>query len=95
MHLLHHIITMYIHLMPVKITELRNQGDEVAREEMMRLLRGAPPKPLMKQNFGEFMLLIGDLYINDKYNLSCDYWPVMDARQTQAEEHKRVILMSF
>lgn len=44
--------------MPVKITELRNRGDEVAREEMMRMVRGALPTPKLQQNFGELMKLV-------------------------------------
>lgn len=88
--MLHHVITTYIYLMPVKITELRNHGDEVAREEMRRLIDGSPSTPQMKQNFGEFMLLIGDLYKTDPYQLSCDYWPSLDTEQTLGQEQKRV-----
>lgn len=63
--------------MPVKITELRNRGDEDARENMLRLLRGVPPTNKLNQNFGELMLLLGDIYSNDPLglNLSKDYWP--------------------
>ena len=44
--------------MPVKITELRNHGDEVAREEFMRTVRGAPPSAKSRQDFGELMKMV-------------------------------------
>ena len=50
--------------MPVKIAELRNRGDEVAREEMMRMVRGAPPTPKLQQNFGELMKLVCFGHVN-------------------------------
>jgi nuclear pore complex protein Nup205 len=87
---LHHVIVNYIHLMPVKITELRNHGDEVAREEVMRHIKSGGSSLKMKQNFGEFMLLIGDLYTTDPngLGLALDYWPSTDSNS--AREHMRV-----
>lgn len=94
---LHRIFTTYIHMMPVKITELRNHGDEVAREEMLRTLRGAPSTSHLTQNFGEFMLLLGNLYSNDPHNLdlSLDYWPNTEQPNNQAYQHKTVTHLSF
>ena len=79
--------------MPVKITELRNLGDEVAREETLRMLRGGTTQtlPKLNQSFGEFMLLLGELYANDplELNLSLEFWPSSDP-VTQSQQHRTV-----
>ena len=90
---IHHVLTSYIYLMPVKITELRNLGDEVAREETLRMLRGGTTQtlPKLNQSFGEFMLLLGELYANDplELNLSLEFWPSSDP-VTQSQQHRTV-----
>ena len=84
--------------MPVKITELRNHGDEVAREETLLMLRGGgggggggPAPPKLNQSFGEFMLLLGEVYSNDPLDLhlSVEYWPSSEP-VSQSQQHKTV-----
>ena len=44
--------------MPNKVTELRNHGDEAAREELLRATRGPMPPQQFRQDFGELMKLV-------------------------------------
>ena len=84
--------------MPVKITELRNHGDEVAREETLLMLRGGggPAPPKLNQSFGEFMLLLGEVYSNDPLDLhlSVEYWPSSEP-VSQSQQHKTVRVQNY
>ena len=54
----HSLITNFIVLMPGKVTELRNLGDEVSRDIIVKMARGIAPLPSTRQDFGELMKLV-------------------------------------
>ncbi len=56
--------------MPNKITELRNHGDEAARDELLRAAtRGPVPPQQLRQDFGEFMKLVSNSFSSSLYKL--------------------------
>ena len=55
------MLCSFIVLMPVRVTELRNRGEEVAREVLIRITRGVPLLPSHRQDFGDLMKLVSDI----------------------------------
>ena len=52
-------MTSFIVLMPNKVNELGNRGDEAAREELLRATRSAAtPLHKLRQDFGEMMKVV-------------------------------------
>ncbi|XP_064397234.1 nuclear pore complex protein Nup205-like isoform X2 [Halichondria panicea] len=84
--ILHHQLTSFIIHYPLKIKEVRNQGDEIARVNSDLVL---PSKRVCE----ELMKLIGDLYSHDPHDLqlSLEFWsPTTDHTHQTPGLHHRV-----
>ncbi|XP_039266585.2 nuclear pore complex protein Nup205-like [Styela clava] len=72
---IHGLVTDLIVNMPLKVKEMRNRGDEVARILMLHIMQQEDP-PSLREDFKHFMELITALYGEDENDLqlSMDYW---------------------
>ncbi|XP_064463706.1 nuclear pore complex protein Nup205-like [Ornithodoros turicata] len=72
----HGLITDFIIMMPLKVKELRNQGDEAARIINTYIKDGLTPPTGYPQHFEQFLGLISEVYSKDplKLQLAQDYW---------------------
>lgn len=73
---IHGLIANFIALMPLKVKELRNQGDETARIVSAYVQDGLMPPSNLPHHFEHLLELIAELYAKDPLglNLSKEYW---------------------
>ncbi|XP_067131322.1 LOW QUALITY PROTEIN: nuclear pore complex protein Nup205 [Centruroides vittatus] len=73
---IHTLITDFIVLMPLKVKELRNRGDDAARIILAHMQEGILPPPNLSHHLEHLMQLITHLYKDDPLNLelALDYW---------------------
>lgn len=73
---LHHLMTDFIVLMPLKMKELRNKAEDAAKTISVYAQEGLDPPTSLSQNFEQFMLCLATLYSSDplNINLEMDYW---------------------
>nr|CAB3264508.1 nuclear pore complex protein Nup205-like [Phallusia mammillata] len=73
---IHGLITDLIVNMPLKIKDMRNHGDEVARIIMLHLVAGEEPPPECRKDFEQLMQLITCVYNKDPLDLqlSIEFW---------------------
>ena len=96
---LHMIITDFVSLMPLKIKELRNRADDAARNAVMHEQEGVQYNvPVAGQHFGQLLVTIAQLYINDPLDLAladlywCDGGDIRHLTGKQVALHKFVRL---
>uniref|UniRef100_T1JB70 Partial AB-hydrolase lipase domain-containing protein n=1 Tax=Strigamia maritima TaxID=126957 RepID=T1JB70_STRMM len=72
----HSLITDFIIHMPLKVKELRNHGDEMARIILAHEQEGLDPPENLQRHFEELMQSISALYAKDplKLELISEYW---------------------
>ncbi|XP_074656294.1 nuclear pore complex protein Nup205-like [Tubulanus polymorphus] len=73
---IHHLLTEFLVHMPLKVKELRNRGDEVARIIADHMKEGLMPPSNLPRDFEHLLNLIGELYKEDPLNLELeeDFW---------------------
>ncbi|XP_064417895.1 nuclear pore complex protein Nup205 isoform X2 [Latimeria chalumnae] len=73
---IHHLVTDFLALMPMKVKQLRNRADEDARMIHMSMQMGNEPPSTLRRDLEHLMLLIGELYRKDPFNLelALEYW---------------------
>ncbi|KAG1674320.1 Nuclear pore complex protein Nup205 [Nymphon striatum] len=102
---IHGLITDFLILLPLKVKELRNRGDEAARIIMAHQQEGLQPPVNLTTYFHDLMLLIAAIYEKDplKLELASDYWyssePVISVGMTNSYSYgnpqKQVALFKF
>lgn len=73
---IHQLITDLIALFPLRIQELRNRAEEVARTKQAHIQEGLEPPSNLPHHFEHLMLVIHRLYSSDPLDLQLmlDYW---------------------
>ncbi|XP_064145752.1 nuclear pore complex protein Nup205 isoform X2 [Loxodonta africana] len=81
---IHNLITDFLALMPMKVKQLRNRADEDARMIHMSMQMGNEPPISLRRDLEHFMLLIGELYKKNSFNLelALEYWCPSEPLQT-------------
>ncbi|XP_054717049.1 nuclear pore complex protein Nup205-like [Uloborus diversus] len=98
---IHNIITDFIVLMPLKIKELRNRGDEAARIIASHSQEGLEPPSNLSLHFEHLMNLISDLYSKDPLNLelATEFWcpteSFIDQTSYQRPTQRQIALFKF
>ncbi|KAF3819379.1 hypothetical protein GH733_013529 [Mirounga leonina] len=80
----HNLITDFLALMPMKVKQLRNRADEDARIIHMSMQMGNEPPISLRRDLEHLMLLIGELYKKNAFNLelALEYWCPSEPLQT-------------
>ncbi|KAI1888548.1 hypothetical protein AGOR_G00186300 [Albula goreensis] len=106
---LHSLITDFLALMPMKVKQLRNRADEDARLLHMAIQMGSEPPTSLRRDLDHLMILIGEFYSKDPFNLelALDFWCPSESLQhtsltgsylgvaLQRPPHKQVVLSKF
>lgn len=73
---LHALLADFVTLMPLKLKELRNQGDEAARIVSTYAQDGLSPPARLPRHFEQLLELVAELYAQDplELHLANDYW---------------------
>ncbi|XP_029472832.1 nuclear pore complex protein Nup205 isoform X2 [Rhinatrema bivittatum] len=73
---IHNLLTDFLALMPMKVKQLKNRAEEDARLIHMSIQMGSEPPTSLRRDMEHLMLLIGDVYKKDPFNLelSLEYW---------------------
>lgn len=73
---LHALLADFVALMPLKLKELRNQGDEAARIVSTYAQDGLSPPEHLPHHFEQLLELVAELYAQDplELHLANDYW---------------------
>nr|XP_033813775.1 nuclear pore complex protein Nup205 isoform X3 [Geotrypetes seraphini] len=73
---IHNLITDFLVLMPMKVKQLRNRAEEDARLIHMSIQMGNELPTSLRRDLEYLMLLIGDVYRKDPFNLELclEYW---------------------
>ncbi|EPQ04244.1 Nuclear pore complex protein Nup205 [Myotis brandtii] len=81
---IHNLITDFLALMPMKVKQLRNRADEDARMIHMSMQMGNEPPISLRRDLEHLMLLIGELYRKNPFNLelALEYWCPSEPLQT-------------
>ncbi|XP_054940792.1 nuclear pore complex protein Nup205 isoform X2 [Physeter macrocephalus] len=81
---IHNLITDFLALMPMKVKQLRNRADEDARMIHMSMQMGNEPPISLRRDLEQLMLLIGELYKKNPFNLelALEYWCPSEPLQT-------------
>ncbi|XP_049630227.1 nuclear pore complex protein Nup205 [Suncus etruscus] len=81
---IHNLITDFLALMPMKVKQLRNRADEDARMIHMSVQMGNEPPISLRKDLEHLMLLIGELYKKNAFNLelALEYWCPSEPLQT-------------
>ncbi|XP_022365934.1 nuclear pore complex protein Nup205 [Enhydra lutris kenyoni] len=81
---IHNLITDFLALMPMKVKQLRNRADEDARIIHMSMQMGNEPPLSLRRDLEHLMLLIGELYKKNPFNLelALEYWCPSEPLQT-------------
>uniref|UniRef100_A0A8D1XFV4 Nucleoporin 205 n=1 Tax=Sus scrofa TaxID=9823 RepID=A0A8D1XFV4_PIG len=81
---IHNLITDFLALMPMKVKQLRNRADEDARMIHMSMQMGNEPPISLRRDLEHLMLLIGELYKKNPFNLelALEYWCPSEPLQT-------------
>ncbi|XP_042900797.1 nuclear pore complex protein Nup205 isoform X2 [Parasteatoda tepidariorum] len=97
----HSIVTDFIVLMPLKVKELRNRGDETARIIESHFREGLEPPSNLPLHFEHLLNLISDLYLKDPLNLelAADFWCPSDSLSELSyynrPSHRQIALFKF
>ncbi|XP_063402892.1 nuclear pore complex protein Nup205-like [Mytilus trossulus] len=88
---IHGLITDFIFFMPLKVKELRNRSDEVARLSASQNLVEESDVVSASHGFEYLLLLIGDIYGKDPLgmNLSVEYWFPQESNMHESVYHYR------
>ena len=68
------MITDFIHLMPLKVKELRNKADEGASLAVAHMQHGLDPPRNLPEDFPDLLTFMAKLYASDSYGMRLDYW---------------------
>lgn len=73
---MHALLADFVALMPLKLKELRNQGDEAARIISTYAQNGQPPPVQLPRHFEQLLELVAELYSQDPLELKLaeDFW---------------------
>ncbi|CAG2238144.1 NUP192 [Mytilus edulis] len=88
---IHGLITDFIFFMPLKVKELRNRSDEVARLSASQTLVEESDVVSASHGFEYLLLLIGNIYGKDPLgmNLSVEYWFPQESNMHESVYHYR------
>lgn len=81
----HVILSDFVGLMPLKVKELRDKGDEMGRIIGAYLAEGLQPPENLCRHFESLLNLIAEVYKHDHYGLADDIWK-------STAEDKQVVL---
>ena len=81
----HVILSDFIGLMPLKVKELRDKGDEMGRIIGAYLAEGLQPPDNLCRHFESLINLISEVYKHDNFSLADDIWK-------STSEDKQVVL---
>ncbi|KAL1426441.1 hypothetical protein MTO96_003441 [Rhipicephalus appendiculatus] len=72
----HALLADFVALMPLKLKELRNQGDEAARIINTYAQNGQPPPVQLPRHFEQLLEMVAELYAQDPLELKLaeDFW---------------------
>ncbi|CAN7984284.1 unnamed protein product [Ixodes hexagonus] len=97
---MHGLVADFIVLMPLKVKELRNQGDETARIVSAYLNDGLAPPATLARHFEHLLELIAEVYAKDplQLRLSQEYWcpsDLSDHSYAPKPSQRQVALFKF
>ncbi|GIY52226.1 nuclear pore complex protein Nup205 [Caerostris darwini] len=98
---IHNVITDFIVLMPIKVKELRNRGDEAARIIASHSQEGLEPPSNLPLHFEHLLNLISNMYCKDPLNLklAAEYWcpseSLMEQSYLQRPSQRQIALYKF
>ncbi|EEC11881.1 nuclear pore complex protein Nup205, putative [Ixodes scapularis] len=97
---MHGLLVDFIVLMPLRVKELRNQGDETARIVSAYLNDGLAPPSTLTRHFEHLLELIAEVYAKDplELRLSEQYWcpgDVSDHSYAPKPSQRQVALFKF
>ncbi|PRD32161.1 UNVERIFIED_CONTAM: nuclear pore complex protein [Trichonephila clavipes] len=98
---IHNVITDFIVLMPIKVKELRNRGDEAARIIASHSQEGLEPPTNLPLHFEHLLNLISSVYSKDPLNLklAAEYWcpseSLMEQSYLQRPSQRQIALYKF
>ncbi|GFS37681.1 nuclear pore complex protein Nup205 [Nephila pilipes] len=98
---IHNVITDFIVLMPIKVKELRNRGDEAARIIASHSQEGLEPPTNLPLHFEHLLNLITSVYCKDPLNLklAAEYWcpseSLMEQSYLQRPSQRQIALYKF
>jgi len=71
---IHVMLSDFVGLMPLKVKELRDKGDEMGRVIGAYLTEGLQPPDNLCRHFESLLNLIAEVYKHDNYGLADDIW---------------------
>ncbi|XP_075458683.1 nuclear pore complex protein Nup205 [Ascaphus truei] len=73
---IHKLVTDFLTLMPMKVKQLRNRAEEDTRLIHMNIQMGNEPPTFPRRDLEHLLLLIGEMYGKDSFNLELglEYW---------------------
>lgn len=83
---IHCIFVDFITLMPIKVKELRDKGDEIGRIMSAYIAEGIQPPANLPRSFEKFLLLLSEFYTHDRYSLSLDFWKSNDEKHSDDKQ---------
>ncbi|KAF8773925.1 Nuclear pore complex protein Nup205 like protein [Argiope bruennichi] len=98
---IHNVITDFIVLMPIKVKELRNRGDEAARIIASHSQEGLEPPTNLPLHFEHLLNLISSIYCKDPLNLklASEFWcpseSLMEQSYLQRPSQRQIALYKF
>ncbi|CAG2105749.1 unnamed protein product, partial [Medioppia subpectinata] len=85
---IHDLITDFIVLMPIKIKELKDKGDEIGRIIKAYSAEGIQPPAALPRHFEKLLYFLAQLYSKDDYQLSYEFWPTLnEGKQSTHRQH--------
>lgn len=90
---IHSLITDFIVLMPMKLKELKDKGDEIGRIINAYTAEGIQPPTTLPRHFEKLLYFMAQFYSCDRFQLSNDFWPT--AIEGKNVTHKQQSLHKF
>lgn len=81
---IHNLITDFIVLMPIKVKELKDKGDEIGRIISAYTAEGIQPPATLPRHFEKFLILMSQIYSRDPFKLSSQFWPTISEDKQMA-----------
>jgi len=90
---IHDLITDFIVLMPIKIKELKDKGDEIGRIISAYSAEGIQPPATLQRHFEKLLYFLAQLYSKDDYSLTHEFWPTLN--EGKQSTHRQQSLHKF
>lgn len=90
---IHILIIDFIVLMPIKMKELKDKGDEIGRIITAYTTEGIQPPATLPRHFEKLLYLLSQLYSKDDFKLTQDFWPALN--EGKQSTHRQQSLHKF